>query len=144
MSWLHSPPSLSCGNETAFDEAKPMLEIAQLGCVHGEGSGACTETRDSLQLDGKGETIPEGRECLQLLRFFSSSWGGQNPLAPQDKCTLKSELMDCTRRQGGFGWWGALVCRVSTFLQRPLAWTLKNNTRPLKITPCHAPKEEGG
>lgn len=43
MSWLHIPPSLSCGNETAFDEAKPTFEIAQLGCTCGKGSGACME-----------------------------------------------------------------------------------------------------
>lgn len=43
MSCLHIPAALSCGNETAFDGAKPMFEIAQLGCACGEGSGACAE-----------------------------------------------------------------------------------------------------
>lgn len=47
MSWFHIPPALSCGNETAFDEAKPMFEIAQLACPRGEGSGPCVENRYS-------------------------------------------------------------------------------------------------
>lgn len=124
MSWLHIPPALSCGNETAFDEAKPMFEIAQLGCAW-RGFRCLRGAR--LQLNGKGETFPEGRECLQLPRFFSSSWGGRKALAQRDKCTLK----DCARRLvRSPGLQGLHVL--------PLAGALT------KITPCHVPKEEGG
>lgn len=61
MSWLHISPALSCGNETAFDGAKPMFETAQLGCACGEGSGACAENPTA------GPFL--GTECPQLPAF---------------------------------------------------------------------------
>lgn len=73
MSWLHIPPALSCGNETAFDGAKPMFEIAQLGCACGEGSGACAENPTAgpfLGAEGASSFLPfplppgEDRELL--------------------------------------------------------------------------------
>lgn len=116
MSWLHLPPALSCGNEAAFDEAKPVFDIAWLGCARWGFRCLCGE---SPQLDGKGAesafsslTFPRGENRKLFFHRINAHWG------------LRWWL------QGGFGWWGALSCSVSTFLQRPIAWMLKNNTLP--------------
>lgn len=132
MSWLHIPPALSCGNETAFDEAKPTFEIAQLGCACGRGSGACTENYYSW--------MENERPFLGAQRDFSFL---TFTLPHEDRKPLLCRINACwslswrTAQSGkvvlaGEGSWPAGSPRSSRHLLNG----------PLKITPCHISNEE--
>lgn len=119
MSWLYIPPSLSCGNETAFDEAKLTFEIAQLGCVCGEGSGACMENWYGWM----------DSDALVFLFFVKRAVS--SCLWDEDK--LRSEWW--TGHGNVAGWWGAGPL-IKCFYVPPdnscmdLSWALKYNSLP--------------